>query len=158
MSEAPYREKQRAGAPVPGAGPGAACCFSLYGASLTLQPQRLTAVRTSALQLVLEAMRSQPSSLRVQLVASACVFSLSTRDLAQALPPPLLAAAAHQLLLAMQSFPGHAQVPRLIHHTSSSLMFTYTYHGLIYIPCVIGSITLRSWGGQTSSCILYFHS
>ena len=68
---------------------------------------------TSDLQLVLAGMRSHPSSLQVQLVASACVFSLTTQDLAEAMAPRLLAAAVDQLLLSMQSFPSHAQVALL---------------------------------------------
>uniref|UniRef100_A0A8C5CXQ4 Protein zyg-11 homolog n=1 Tax=Gadus morhua TaxID=8049 RepID=A0A8C5CXQ4_GADMO len=72
----------------------------------------ITGLMTSDLQLVLAGMRSHPSSLQVQLVASACVFSLTTQDLAEAMAPRLLAAAVDQLLLSMQSFPSHAQVQK----------------------------------------------
>ncbi|XP_059915735.1 protein zyg-11 homolog [Gadus macrocephalus] len=72
----------------------------------------LSTPRQDLLQLVLAGMRSHPSSLQVQLVASACVFSLTTQDLAEAMPPRLLAAAVDQLLLSMQSFPSHAQVQK----------------------------------------------
>ncbi|CAL8280831.1 unnamed protein product [Lota lota] len=68
--------------------------------------------RPDLLQLVLEGMRSHPSSLHVQLVASACVFNLTTQDLAEAMPTRLLAAAVDQLLLSMQSFPNHTQVQK----------------------------------------------
>uniref|UniRef100_A0A8C5FE72 Protein zyg-11 homolog n=1 Tax=Gadus morhua TaxID=8049 RepID=A0A8C5FE72_GADMO len=72
----------------------------------------LSTPRQDLLQLVLAGMRSHPSSLQVQLVASACVFSLTTQDLAEAMAPRLLAAAVDQLLLSMQSFPSHAQVQK----------------------------------------------
>lgn len=62
------------------------------------------------LQLVLGAMQSHRSSLHVQLISSACVFDLTTRDLAEALPLSLLSAAVGRLLDAMKTFPNHQQV------------------------------------------------
>lgn len=64
-------------------------------------------------------MQSHPTSPRVHLVATACVFNLTTQDLAEALPVALLSATAAQLLCAMKTFPGHPQVSqRLRLHVS----------------------------------------
>lgn len=57
-------------------------------------------------------MQSHRSSLHVQVIATACVFSLTTQDLAEAMPVGLLAAAVAQLLHAMKTFPNHQQVSR----------------------------------------------
>lgn len=68
--------------------------------------------RPDMLKLVLSAMQSHPSSLQVQLVATACVFNLTTQDRAEALPVPLLSSTVTQLLLAMRNFPSHTLVQK----------------------------------------------
>lgn len=68
--------------------------------------------RPDMLKLVLRAMQSHPSSLQVQLVATACVFNLTTQELAEAMPVRLLSSTVTQLLLAMKTFPGHTQVQK----------------------------------------------
>lgn len=68
--------------------------------------------RPDMLKLVLSSMQSHPSSLQVQLVATACVFNLTTQDLAEAMPVPLLSSTVTQLLLAMKTFPSHTQVQK----------------------------------------------
>lgn len=55
-------------------------------------------------------MQSHRSSLHVHVIATACVFSLTTQDLAEAMPVGLLGAAVAQLLHAMKTFPNHQQV------------------------------------------------
>lgn len=55
-------------------------------------------------------MQSHPTSPHVHLVATACVFNLTTQDLAEALPVALLSATVAQLLCAMKTFPDHPQV------------------------------------------------
>lgn len=55
-------------------------------------------------------MQSHPTSPHVHLVATACVFNLTTQDLAEALPVALLGATVAQLLCAMETFTGHPQV------------------------------------------------
>lgn len=55
-------------------------------------------------------MQSHRSSLHVHVIATACVFSLTTQDLAQAMPVGLLGATVAQLLHAMKTFPNHQQV------------------------------------------------
>lgn len=67
-------------------------------------------ILNGVLQLVLGAMQSHRSSLHVQLISSACVFDLTSRDLAEALPLSLLSAAVARLLDAMKTFPNHQQV------------------------------------------------
>lgn len=57
-------------------------------------------------------MRSHRSSLHVQVISTACVFNLTTQDLAAAMPARLLGAAVAQLLYAMKTFPNHQQVSR----------------------------------------------
>ncbi|CAF97606.1 unnamed protein product [Tetraodon nigroviridis] len=76
-----------------------------------------TGISTSAvlstkkhLKLVLEVMQSHRSSLHVQVISTACVFKLTTQDLAEATPLRLLAAAVAQLLCAMQTFPNQQQL------------------------------------------------
>uniref|UniRef100_A0A3B4A204 Protein zer-1 homolog-like C-terminal domain-containing protein n=1 Tax=Periophthalmus magnuspinnatus TaxID=409849 RepID=A0A3B4A204_9GOBI len=66
--------------------------------------------RPDMLKLVLSGMQSHPSSLQVQLVATACVFNLTTQNLCEAMPVPLLSSTVTQLLLAMEMFPRHTQV------------------------------------------------
>lgn len=55
-------------------------------------------------------MQSHRSSLHVHVIATACVFSLTTQDLAEAMPVGLLGAAVARLLHAMKTFPNHQQV------------------------------------------------
>uniref|UniRef100_A0A8C4FG23 Protein zer-1 homolog-like C-terminal domain-containing protein n=1 Tax=Dicentrarchus labrax TaxID=13489 RepID=A0A8C4FG23_DICLA len=62
--------------------------------------------------LVLSGMQSHPSSLHVHLVATACVFNLTTQDLAEAMPVSLLSSTVTQLLNAMKTFPNHQQVQK----------------------------------------------
>lgn len=62
------------------------------------------------LQLVLGAMQSHPSSLRVHLVATACIFNLTTQNMAEAMPVSLLSATVGRLLYAMKTFPSHQEV------------------------------------------------
>uniref|UniRef100_UPI001CD877C6 protein zyg-11 homolog n=1 Tax=Solea senegalensis TaxID=28829 RepID=UPI001CD877C6 len=64
------------------------------------------------LKLVLSGMRSHPSSLHVHLVATACVFNLTTHDMAEAMPVSLITATVTQLLYAMKTFPSHWQVQK----------------------------------------------
>ncbi|XP_028988285.1 protein zyg-11 homolog isoform X2 [Betta splendens] len=68
--------------------------------------------RPDILKLVLAAMQSHPASLHIHLVATATVYNLTTRDLAEALPLRLLSATVTQLLHAMKTFPSHQQVQR----------------------------------------------
>lgn len=60
-------------------------------------------------------MQSHRSSLHVHVLATACVFSLTTQDLAEAMPVGLLGAAVAQLLYAMKTFPNHQQVSHRRH-------------------------------------------
>lgn len=55
-------------------------------------------------------MQSHPASLHVHLVATACVFNLTTQDLAEVMPVSLLSSAVTRLLYAMKTFPNHPQV------------------------------------------------
>ncbi|XP_042353856.1 protein zyg-11 homolog [Plectropomus leopardus] len=64
------------------------------------------------LKLVLSAMQSHPTSLHVHLVATACVFNLTTSDLAEAMPVSLLSSTVSQLLFSMKTFPNHQQVQK----------------------------------------------
>ncbi|XP_034071379.1 LOW QUALITY PROTEIN: protein zyg-11 homolog [Gymnodraco acuticeps] len=68
--------------------------------------------RPDMLKLVLEGMQSQPTSLHIHLVATACVFNLTAQDLAEAMPVCLLTSTVTQLLIAMESFPSHQQVQK----------------------------------------------
>ncbi|XP_027875365.1 protein zyg-11 homolog isoform X1 [Xiphophorus couchianus] len=62
------------------------------------------------LKLVVEAMQSHPESPHVHLLATACVFNLTTRDLAEVMPVRLMSATVTQLLHAMETFPNIQQV------------------------------------------------
>ncbi|XP_008431398.1 protein zyg-11 homolog isoform X1 [Poecilia reticulata] len=62
------------------------------------------------LKLVVEDMRSHPESPHVHLLATACVFNLTTRDLAEVMPVRLMSATVTQLLHAMETFPNIQQV------------------------------------------------
>ncbi|XP_034743977.1 protein zyg-11 homolog [Etheostoma cragini] len=68
--------------------------------------------RPDILKLVLSAMQSHTTSLHVHLVATACVFNLTTQDLAEAMPLSLLSSTVTQLLYAMKTFPSHQQVQK----------------------------------------------
>ncbi|XP_063742693.1 protein zyg-11 homolog isoform X2 [Eleginops maclovinus] len=68
--------------------------------------------RPDMLELVLNGMQSHPTSLHVHLVATACVFNLTTQDLAVAMPVRLLTSTVTQLLIAMDSFPSQQQVQK----------------------------------------------
>uniref|UniRef100_A0A3Q0RWG7 Zyg-11 family member, cell cycle regulator, like n=1 Tax=Amphilophus citrinellus TaxID=61819 RepID=A0A3Q0RWG7_AMPCI len=59
------------------------------------------------LKLVVSGMQSHPTSLHVHLVATACVFNLTTQDLAEAMPISLLSSTVTQLLHTMKKFPNH---------------------------------------------------
>ncbi|XP_027140501.1 protein zyg-11 homolog isoform X2 [Larimichthys crocea] len=65
--------------------------------------------RPDMLKLVLSGMQSHPTSLHVHLVATACVFNLTTQDLAEAMPVSLLSSTVTQLLHSMKTFPNHQQ-------------------------------------------------
>ncbi|XP_049454560.1 protein zyg-11 homolog isoform X1 [Epinephelus fuscoguttatus] len=64
------------------------------------------------LKLVLSGMQSHPTSLHVHLVATACVFNLTTQDLAEEMPVSLLSSTVTQLLYAMKTFPNNQQVQK----------------------------------------------
>uniref|UniRef100_A0A8C4GTI9 Protein zer-1 homolog-like C-terminal domain-containing protein n=1 Tax=Dicentrarchus labrax TaxID=13489 RepID=A0A8C4GTI9_DICLA len=77
----------------------------------SLKSQQLSVCCPEA-HLVLSGMQSHPSSLHVHLVATACVFNLTTQDLAEAMPVSLLSSTVTQLLNAMKTFPNHQQVQK----------------------------------------------
>lgn len=60
-------------------------------------------------------MQSHRSSLHVHALATACVFSLTTQDLAETMPVGLLSASVAQLLNTMKTFPNHQQVSHRRH-------------------------------------------
>ncbi|XP_014266388.3 protein zyg-11 homolog isoform X1 [Maylandia zebra] len=64
------------------------------------------------LKLVVSGMQRHPTSLHIHLVATACVFNLTTQDLAQAMPISLLSSTVTQLLNTMKNFPNHQQVQK----------------------------------------------
>ncbi|MEQ2264812.1 hypothetical protein XENORESO_019938, partial [Xenotaenia resolanae] len=64
------------------------------------------------LKLVVEAMQNHPVSSHVHLVATACVFNLTTQDLAEDMPISLMSSTVTQLLHAMETFPNHQQVQK----------------------------------------------
>uniref|UniRef100_A0A3P8RQ09 Zyg-11 family member, cell cycle regulator, like n=1 Tax=Amphiprion percula TaxID=161767 RepID=A0A3P8RQ09_AMPPE len=66
------------------------------------------------LKLVVSAMQSHPTSLHVHLVATACVFNLTTQDLAEAMSVSLLSSTIAQLLYAMKTFPNHHQLFQML--------------------------------------------
>lgn len=68
--------------------------------------------RPDMLQLVVSGMQSHPNSLLVHLVATACVFNLTTQDLAEAMPVSLVSSTVTQLLHTMKTFPNHQQVQK----------------------------------------------
>nr|XP_057924821.1 protein zyg-11 homolog [Doryrhamphus excisus] len=64
------------------------------------------------LELVLSSMQSHPASLHVHLVATACVFNLTTQDQAEAMSVGLLRSIITQLLHSMKTFPDHTQIQK----------------------------------------------
>lgn len=68
--------------------------------------------RPDVLKLVLSGMQSHPYSLPVQLLATGCVFNLTSQNLAETMPVSLLTSSVTQLLLAMKTFPSHPQVQK----------------------------------------------
>lgn len=62
------------------------------------------------IQLVALGMKNHPTTLNVQLAASACVFNLTKQDLAFGMPVRLLGQVTQLLLEAMKTFPNHQQV------------------------------------------------
>ncbi|XP_041658329.1 protein zyg-11 homolog [Cheilinus undulatus] len=68
--------------------------------------------REDLLKLVLSGMQSHPTSLHIHLVATACVFNLTTQDLAEAMPVSLISSTATQLLHSMKTFPHHQQLQK----------------------------------------------
>uniref|UniRef100_A0A3Q4GPW6 Zyg-11 family member, cell cycle regulator, like n=1 Tax=Neolamprologus brichardi TaxID=32507 RepID=A0A3Q4GPW6_NEOBR len=66
------------------------------------------------LKLVVSGMQRHPTSLHIHLVATACVFNLTTQDLAQAMPISLLSSTVTQLLNTMKNFPNHQQVRSML--------------------------------------------
>lgn len=62
------------------------------------------------LQLVALGMKNHPTTLNVQLAASACVFNLTKQELAFGIPVRLLGNVTQLLLEAMKTFPNHQQV------------------------------------------------
>lgn len=55
-------------------------------------------------------MKNHPTTLNVQLAASACVFNLTKQELAFGIPVRLLGNITQLLLEAMKTFPNHQQV------------------------------------------------
>ncbi|XP_068196859.1 protein zyg-11 homolog [Antennarius striatus] len=68
--------------------------------------------RPELLKLVLSAMQSHPTSMHVHLVATACVFNLTTQDIAEAMSVSLLSSTVTQLLNTMKTFPKNQQVQK----------------------------------------------
>uniref|UniRef100_A0A4W4F0H2 Protein zer-1 homolog-like C-terminal domain-containing protein n=1 Tax=Electrophorus electricus TaxID=8005 RepID=A0A4W4F0H2_ELEEL len=68
--------------------------------------------RPDILKLVALGMKNHPSTLNVQLAASACVFNLTKQDLAFGMPVRLLGNVTQLLLEAMKTFPNHQQLQK----------------------------------------------
>uniref|UniRef100_G3PNQ5 Zyg-11 family member, cell cycle regulator n=1 Tax=Gasterosteus aculeatus aculeatus TaxID=481459 RepID=G3PNQ5_GASAC len=68
--------------------------------------------RPDILKLVVVGMKNHPSTLNVQLAASACVFNLTKQDLAAGMPVRLLSTVTELLLEAMRTFPNHQQLQK----------------------------------------------
>ncbi|XP_057189617.1 protein zyg-11 homolog isoform X1 [Triplophysa rosa] len=64
------------------------------------------------LKLVSDGMRHHTDSLHVQLVATACVFNLTTLELVQGMPLHLLETVVQQLLTAVKNFPNYEQLQK----------------------------------------------
>lgn len=89
-------------------------------------------------------MQSHPTSLHVHLVATACVFNLTTQDLAEAMPVSLLSSTVTQLLHSMKTFPNHQQVRGDMFSVSgyTSIMISCTY---TTAKCGTEADFARSW-------------
>ncbi|XP_031431106.1 protein zyg-11 homolog [Clupea harengus] len=68
--------------------------------------------RPDILKLVALGMKNHPTTLNVQLAASACVFNLTKQDLALGMPVRLLSTVTHLLLEGMKTFPNHQQLQK----------------------------------------------
>ncbi|XP_066532635.1 protein zyg-11 homolog [Hoplias malabaricus] len=68
--------------------------------------------RPDILKLVALGMKNHPTTLNVQLAASACVFNLTKQDLAYWMPVRLLGNVTQLLLEAMKTFPNHQQLQK----------------------------------------------
>uniref|UniRef100_A0AAR2IT50 Protein zer-1 homolog-like C-terminal domain-containing protein n=1 Tax=Pygocentrus nattereri TaxID=42514 RepID=A0AAR2IT50_PYGNA len=68
--------------------------------------------RPDILKLVALGMKNHPTTLNVQLAASACVFNLTKQDLAFGMPVRLLGSVTQLLLEAMKTFPNHQQLQK----------------------------------------------
>ncbi|XP_017311984.1 protein zyg-11 homolog [Ictalurus punctatus] len=68
--------------------------------------------RPDILKLVALGMKNHPTTLNVQLAASACVFNLTKQDLAFGMPVRLLGQVTQLLLEAMKTFPNHQQLQK----------------------------------------------
>ncbi|XP_048833366.1 protein zyg-11 homolog [Brienomyrus brachyistius] len=68
--------------------------------------------RPDILKLVVLGMQNHPTTLHVQLAASACVFNLTKQDLAAGMPVRLLGTVTQLLLEAMKNFPNHQQLQK----------------------------------------------
>ncbi|XP_076828448.1 protein zyg-11 homolog isoform X2 [Brachyhypopomus gauderio] len=64
------------------------------------------------LQLVCSAMQKHSDSASIQLVATACVFNLTSLELAQEMPLGLLGNVVQQVLAAMKNFPSNEQIQK----------------------------------------------
>uniref|UniRef100_A0A4W4E133 Protein zer-1 homolog-like C-terminal domain-containing protein n=1 Tax=Electrophorus electricus TaxID=8005 RepID=A0A4W4E133_ELEEL len=64
------------------------------------------------LKLVCSAMQKHSDSASVQLVATACVFNLTSLELAQEMPLSLLGNVVRQVLAAMKNFPSNEQIQK----------------------------------------------
>ncbi|XP_056599081.1 protein zyg-11 homolog isoform X3 [Triplophysa dalaica] len=64
------------------------------------------------LKLVSDGMQHHTDSLHVQLVATACVFNLTTLELVQGMPLHLLETVVQQLLTAVKNFPNYEQLQK----------------------------------------------
>lgn len=76
------------------------------------------------IQLVALGMKNHPTTLNVQLAASACVFNLTKQDLAFGMPVRLLGQVTQLLLEAMKTFPNHQQV-----RSNAAVLRTVRSHG-----------------------------
>ncbi|XP_056620405.1 protein zyg-11 homolog isoform X3 [Triplophysa dalaica] len=68
--------------------------------------------RPDILKLVALGMKNHPTTLNVQLAASACVFNLTKQELAFGIPVRLLGNVTQLLLEAMKTFPNHQQLQK----------------------------------------------
>ncbi|XP_061588931.1 protein zyg-11 homolog [Cololabis saira] len=91
------------------------------------------------LKLVVSVMQSHPSSLHVNLVATACVFNLTTHDLAEAMPVGLMSSTVTSLLHAMKSFPAHQQVQKncLLALCSDYILLDFPFDKFRYLAATL---------------------